>query len=84
MILEIYNKNTGINPVFVRANTELLRSFKEQLNQLMSVEDRKTALEELWLAQYNAKLVKSTDSVYWSNIEFLDQKSAMLFLLKWY
>jgi hypothetical protein len=84
MILEIYNKKTGINPVFVRANTELLRSFKEQLNQSLSVEDRKTALEELWITQYNARLVKSADGVCWSNIEFLDQKSAMLFSLRWY
>ena len=84
MILEIYNKNTGINPVFVRANTELLRSFKEQLDQLLTVEERKTALEKLWTTQYSARLVKSTDGLYWSNIEFLDQKSAMLFSLRWY
>ena len=83
MELNIYNNSQGVNPIFVKANTELLNSHRLRFDNLPDIESRKNALKELWVTEYGATLIDSEDGLHWICARFLNQKCATMFFLKW-
>lgn len=73
-------EGTSINPMFIKANSFLIDSNKEQFKDV-DLESKKELLEKLWLKTYNAELIK--EKQHWSKIKFLDSKSLTMFQLRW-
>ncbi len=69
-----------VNPMFIKANSALIKKNKEKFNNL-DLKSKTNLLEELWRSTYNAELIQ--DNVAWSKISFADSKTMTMFQLKW-
>lgn len=80
--IPIYTDNLGMNAVFVKANSALIKKHHSKLVNITSAIDGKAELEQLWLSEYKAKINKDADDC-WIFAEFKDANSATIFVLKW-
>ena len=70
-IITIVTDN-GINPLFVKANTALIRKYNDQFNR---ADDWASTLSSLWVKEYGATLLID-------KIVFANQNQMAVFLMK--
>lgn len=78
--------SSGLNPVFVKANADLIRKNTEAFSALDKLSESYNLemfkiLENLWYEKYGAKIIK--DSEGWKTLEFDTVETKSLFSLKW-
>lgn len=81
-------ENGKINPVFIKANSALIKEYKEEIFSKINNNDKAKFLEKLWQDHYKATLIRSTDkttfiSDTWIKIQFLNQFEQIMFTLRW-
>jgi hypothetical protein len=80
MTIDIINSNGTIKSVFVKANAFLLEKYFEDFQKVDDAH-KITLLENLWLTEYKATLLKKHDQ--WSCISFIRKIDHTMFLLRW-
>jgi predicted metal-dependent hydrolase len=74
-------ESNKINAVFVKANSALLKKYKENFQKASTIESKLALLIKYWEKEYKATLIKQDDVV--SQIEFKNSKDLTLFSLRW-
>jgi hypothetical protein len=72
--------NKSIDPMFIKANEFLIDQNKDKFVGL-DIVSKKELIETLWQKHYGGELIK--ESNYWNKIKFIDNKSMVMFQLRW-
>jgi len=73
-----------VNPIFSKANREILISFKVQLDQIQNIKEKQRFLESVWNKKFRASLLNlNSKDGPWDTISFSNHSDMSLFLLKW-
>lgn len=72
--------NKSINPMFIKANEFLIDQNKDKFAGL-DLMSRTALIETLWRKHYGGELIKENN--YWDKIKFIDNKSMVMFQLRW-
>ena len=80
--ITIYDEATGMNPVFVKANSALITKYSDILLNIDNVDVGLNQLENLWSTEYKATIIKSSDG-NWDLLQFKNASVATMFRLRW-
>ena len=72
----------GINPIFIKANSFLLKKFRQQFQSATTRDKKKKKLAELWKSEFSADLIEHSNLKIWEYIKFQDTQTQTIFLLK--
>jgi hypothetical protein len=80
------SKKQGINPVFIKANSFLLTKFKDRFDKSISDFEKFDILKSLWIQEFKAYLIEeitSENKTIISKIQFYEEETMTMFLLRW-
>jgi hypothetical protein len=80
--ITIYDEATGMNPVFVKANSTLITKYSDNLLKIDNANDGLKQLENLWSVEYKATIIKNNDGG-WDLLQFKNDSVATMFMLRW-
>jgi len=80
--ITIYDETTGMNPVFVKANSALITKYSDNLLKIDNVTDGLKQLENLWSVEYKATIIKNNNGE-WNLLQFKNASVATMFTLRW-
>jgi hypothetical protein len=72
----------SVNPIFIKANSMLLKKFEESLKSVSTVKLKKEKFQELWETEYSACLLEDKTLKIYNFISFKNDQDKTLFLLK--
>jgi hypothetical protein len=82
------NENGKINPIFVKANSNLIKKFKDKFQNTNIIRDKTVLLETLWKSEYQVNIQKINSATtltteQWLAMEFQSNNDLMMFILRW-
>ena len=80
--ISIYDNHTGMNTVFVKANSALITKYADSLLKINDAENGLVQLENLWLTEYKATIIKNNTGK-WESLQFKNDHAATMFILRW-
>ena len=85
--IQVYlSEEQKINPVFIKANSYIVTKFKEKFDSLVTDSEKLCLLKELWMQEFKARFIEENcckNNIQVSKIQFNDQETMTMFLLKW-
>jgi hypothetical protein len=86
--LLLISENNKINPIFVKANSNLIKKFKNKFRSTNIIRDKTMLLETLWQSEYQVSIQKigsatTLTTEQWQAIEFQSNNDLMMFILRW-
>lgn len=79
-ILYIYSNDNGMHPAFIKANSYIIKKYREKIASDRTSKNiqRFDLLKKLWKIEWNIEIVAN-----WSELRFPSTNSLNIFLLRW-
>jgi hypothetical protein len=72
----------SVNPIFIKANSIILKKFEESLSSIPTVKLKKEKFQTLWETEYSACLLEDENLKIYNYISFKNDQDKTLFLLR--